>query len=99
MGNYHQYSLKSYAKEVIIPEEHFYDENAVHCIFHYDYVERKRWEFVKDLVKVSKANPNILITIVETDEDETIMRQHQFFNGEHKSVDGKIVFPEINWFN
>lgn len=98
MGNYNQYELKSYAGNIGIPEEAFFDYNAVQCLIQHGYYESKRWKFDKDIALVSKHNPEVLITVNETDEDETILRQHQFFNGEHRWVDSKIVFPEINWF-
>ena len=98
MGNYHHYELKSYAGNIIVPEEPFFDENAVQYLIQYGYYDSKRWKFEKDIASLSKHNPDVLITVSETDEDDTILRQHQFLNGEHKSVDGKIVFPEINWF-
>ena len=98
MGNYHEYELKSYAENIVIPEEPFFDKGAVECLLQHGYYESKRWNFEKDVASVSKCNPDVLITVNETDEDETILRQHQFFNGEHKWVDGKVVFPEINWF-
>ena len=98
MGNYHNYELKSYAGNIGILEEPFFEESAVRSLLHYGYYDSKRWKFDQDIVLVSKYNPDVLITVNETDEDETILRQHQFFNGEHEWVDGKIVFPEINWF-
>ena len=98
MGNYHHYELKSYAGNIWIPEEPFFEENAVRSLLQHGYYDAKRWEFDRDIVLVSKYNPDVLITVIETDEDETILRQHQFFNGEHKWADGKIVFREINWF-
>ena len=98
MGNYHHYELKSYAGNIGIPEEPFFEESAVRSLLQHGYYESKRWKFDQDIVLVSKYNPDVLITVNETDEDETVLRQHQFFNGEHKWVDGKIVFPEINWF-
>lgn len=98
MGNYHHYELKSYTGNIIVPEEPFFDEMAVQYLIQYESYDSKRWEFEKDMALLSKHNPDVLITVNETDENDTRLRQHQFFNGEHKWVDGKIVFPDINWF-
>ena len=94
MGNYHYYELKSYAGSIGIPEKPFFNESAIRGLIQHGYYESKRWVFEKDITLLSKYNPDVLITVNETDEDETILRQHQFFNGEHKWVDGKVV-PSI----
>ena len=76
MGNYHHYELKSYSGNITIPEEPFFDESAVQCLMQDGYYEAKRWNFEKDIALVSKHNLEVLITVNETDEDETILRQH-----------------------
>ena len=98
MGNYHMYELKS--KELNledIPKVYFEDDDALEFLVCDRWTQRKRWNFSEDMVRLSEVLKDILFIVVETDEDETILREHQFLGGVHKWVDGRIVFPEIDW--
>lgn len=98
MGNYHQYEMTCYFEKLEIPDDlPFFDYNATYCLVNHGYTERKRWEFIQDMKKISSHNLYRLIIIKETNEDETIHKQHQFCNGEHKSVDAIVTYPHIVW--
>ena len=99
MGNYHTYVIEEDLVGLDIPKIYFEDADSVESLFYFGYTQRKRWSFTEDISVFSRSHPEVLITVIETDEDETVLRKHQFLNGKHKFTDGSIVFPEIKWDN
>lgn len=97
MGNYHEYEITDDQLVADMPKVYFNERNRVENLMTHGWTQSKSWEFEEDMKIYSKHNKGILVTVFEKDEDETILRKHQFLNGVHKYSDGTIVYPDIKW--
>ena len=94
MDYYTDFSLDSYHKDVVIPEDvsgwcddEFFSGRTLHVIRWYDHIE--------DMLKVSLANPDVEFRTSGVGEEPEDRWQCVFLNGKYKKVVAEITFKDF----
>ena len=94
MGYYTNFSLDSHHEDVVIPEgvtsccdQYFFDSKEVYG--------EKWYDHIKDMLKVSLANPDVEFRTSGVGEENGDQWQCVFLNGKYKKVVAEITFKDF----